>query len=173
MDTGDEPVDIINEMREFQFSCPKREAHARGLLHPTILAEVIDSEGNWTLVKQAHDRQDAGRYVSPVGGHIRSGESDAASLKREAYEEMGLKKFKYQHIGSAVYYREIIGRKENHLFVLFEIYTDQEPALNHESVSLRVFPQAVLKQQMKEHPELFGDAWHFVANTFYRQLFYD
>jgi hypothetical protein len=32
--------------------------------------------------KQAGDRQDAEKYVSPIGGHIKAGESEIEVLKR-------------------------------------------------------------------------------------------
>jgi len=35
------------------------------------------------MVKQASDKQDAGQYVSPVGGHVTSGETDIEALKEK------------------------------------------------------------------------------------------
>lgn len=93
-----EMVDIINQQNEVLYQTSKEEAHQKGLLHRCIIAEVIDSKGNWTLVKQASDRQDADQYVSPVGGHIKAGESETEALAREALEEMGLTSFTSKYI---------------------------------------------------------------------------
>lgn len=79
-----EIVDIVNSQDIVIGQSSKDECHQQGMLHRTIIAELIDSQGNWILVEQASDRQDAGQYVSPVGGHIRAGETELAALKREA-----------------------------------------------------------------------------------------
>lgn len=162
-----EMVDIINQQNEVLYQTSKDEAHQKGLLHPCIIAEVIDPQGNWTLVKQASDRQDAGQFVSPVGGHIKAGENEAEALAREAYEEMGLSSFTSKYIGKAILNREVIGRKENHLFILYEIYTDQTPTLNHESVAYEKFTVTQLKKEIKSNPSKFGQAFHFVMEKFY------
>jgi hypothetical protein len=64
-DTQIEMVDIVNENDEVTGQADKRKAHAEGLLHRTVISEVKNGKGEWLLVKQAGDRQDAGQYVSP------------------------------------------------------------------------------------------------------------
>ncbi len=162
-----EMVDIINQQNEVLYQTSKDDAHQKGLLHRCIIAEVIDSQGNWTLVKQASDRQDAGQFVSPVGGHIKAGESETEALAREALEEMGLTIFTSKYIGKAILNREVIGRKENHLFILYEIYTDQAPVLNHESVDFEKFSLEQIQSEMQSNPTKFGQAFHFVMEKFY------
>lgn len=166
-----EYVDVINENDEIIGSVSKQEAHEKGLLHRTVISEVINSNGKWTLVKQSSDRQDAGQYVSPIGGHVESGESGDEALKREAEEEYGLKgEFKFQLKGKKIFNREILGRKENHYFTLYEIYTDKEPILNEESVGYETFSPGELKAALKEKPNKFGTAFHFIVQTFYPSL---
>lgn len=48
-----ENVDVVNEECEVLFSVPKSEAHEKGLLHRTIIAEIKDKDGRWLLVRQA------------------------------------------------------------------------------------------------------------------------
>ncbi len=162
-----EIVDVINQQNEVLYQTSKEEAHQQGLLHRCIIAEIIDSQGNWTLVKQASDRQDAGQFVSPVGGHIKAGESEAEALAREALEEMGLTIFTSKYIGKAILNRKVIGRKENHLFILYEIYTDQTPTLDHESVDFEKFSLEQIKSEIQSNPTKFGQAFHFVIKKFY------
>ena len=165
-----EKVDIVDENNHVLHQTSKHEAHVRGVLHRTIIAEVINPKGSWILVKQASDRQDAGKYVSPVGGHIRAGETEVDALKREAQEEMGLTQFTYKYVGRAIFNRNILNRTENHYFILYEIYSDQAPTLNHESVEFREFSVEQLKQELKTNPYIFGEADLFVIKSFYRHF---
>ncbi len=166
-----EHVDIIDEEGKVVKTISKDEAHQTGELHTCVVSEVIDSQGRWLLVKQASDRQDAGQYVSPIGGHVSAGETEIEALKREAEEEIGLRaEFKHEFVGRAVLNRQVIGRQENHLFIMFKISSDVVPIINHESESYRYFPEEELKQEMKDHPESFGDAFHFVVKTVFPHL---
>jgi len=165
-----EMVDVVDKDANILYKTPKTNAHDLGLLHKTVIAEVIDRKERWVLVKQAPDRQDAGQYVSPVGGHVKSGESEVDALYREAEEELGLKDFRYKFIGKAVFNRRILGRQENHYFILYEIYSDEKPKLNHESVGYELFTKQKLKKQMINNPKKFGDAFYFIIKTFYPSI---
>lgn len=165
-----EIVDIVNEQNEVIDIKSKDEAHRKGLLHRCVIAEVIDSQGNWTLVQQSSDRQDAGQFVSPVGGHIKSGESELDALKRETLEEVGIAEFQTKRIGMGIFNREVIGRKEHHLFILYELYTEKSIFLNHESVSYKKFSLEELKDQLQHNSSQFGEALFFVLERFYPNL---
>ncbi len=140
------------------------------LLHRCVVSQVIDSSGNWILVKQASDRQDAGQYVSPVGGHVSVGEDEVSALKREAMEEMGLKVQKFSIKGELIFNRSILGRKENHLFLVYEIYSDDPYVTNHESVGTEIFTPKELAEQLASTPERFGDAFHVLIGKLYPEL---
>lgn len=168
---NEERVDVVNEDDEIIGTVSKEKAHTDGLLHRTVIAEIIGTDGKWTLVKQSSDRQDAGQFVSPVGGHVRSGESEEDALKREAYEEYGLDgKIIFQYIGKKIFNREVKGRKENHYFIFYKIYSDKKPILNEESVGFERFSEEQLCIEIKENPKKFGDAFHFVIKAFYPKL---
>lgn len=163
-----ELVDVVNEQDRVIGTAYKQECHEKGLLHRTIIAQVIGSDGNWTLVRQASDRQDAGQLVSPVGGHIKAGESEEDALKRETLEEVGITEFQYKFVDKIIFNREVIGRKENHYFILYEIYSDQKLVLNHESVSFEKFSKKQLLEELSQNPNKFGNAFHFVMKEVYR-----
>jgi isopentenyl-diphosphate delta-isomerase len=167
----DEKVDIVNENDEVVGVVSKQIAHRDGLLHRTVIAEVIGSDGSWTLVKQASDRQDAGQFVSPIGGHVQSNESVEDALRREGNEEYGLEgDISFKYIGKKIYRREVNGKKEHHYFILFEIYSDKAPILNEESIGYEKFTKEQLYREVEKNPKKFGDAFHFVLETFYPHL---
>jgi isopentenyl-diphosphate Delta-isomerase len=166
----DELVNIVNDQNSVIGSISKKEAHDKGLLHPVIIAEVINSKGAMMFVKQAPDRQDPGQYVSPVGGHIRSDESEIQALFRECEEELGFTPIKYNFKGKCIYNRTVCGRKENHYFIIYEIYSDQIPTLNTESVGYTYLSKEAIKQKLQHEPEFFGDATHVVFKACYSEL---
>ena len=166
----DELVDIVDENGNFLEVASKREAHKKGLLHKIVITEVVDSKGRWLMVKQAKGKQDTG-WVSPMGGHVSAGESEDKALKRESEEELGLTgDFKYEFIGRKVFNRFVIGSQENHFFYVYIIFSDQEPTINHEIESYKYFTEEELKKGLKENPEMFGGALHFVVKNFFLNL---
>lgn len=168
-----EKVDVVDENLKVLYSTEKQEAHEKGLLHPTIVAEVINKKGEWLLVKQADHKQDAGQFVSPVGGHMRSGESEEEALKREALEEIGLRDFEFKRVGQVIYNRRVKDTFENHYFIIYEIKSDEEITLNDESVDYKWFSEEELKSLLKSNPKFFGDAFYPVIKNFYYSLFLD
>lgn len=166
-----EYVDIVNEKNEVIGKTSKQESHEKGLLHRTVVVELIGSDGKWTLVKQAPDRQDAGQFVSPVGGHVSSGESEDSAMRRETKEELGITVTdNFKLIGRSIFNRHVCGRQENHFFVLYQVYSDDQPVLNHEAVGYERFSPEELKTELKENPGKFGDAFHFLVREFYPEL---
>ncbi len=173
MNSQNEPVDILDHNLTRINTVTKSLAHIKGLLHPVIISEVINSKGEWLLVRQASDRQDASQLVSPIGGHVQTHESELDALVREAGEELGLvvninQPATFKRVGQAIFDRKVLGRHENHLFILYEIYSDIDPVLNYESVEFRRFSTQQLNILIKQKPTLFGAAFHFVWNTFYQ-----
>lgn len=90
----DEVVDIIDEQMQVVQQALKVEAHKNGSLHKTVIGYLRYGD-DWTLVRQAADRQDAGQLVAPVGGHVQASESDIDALLRESEEEIGTRNITY------------------------------------------------------------------------------
>lgn len=168
----DEKVDIVDSDNIIVATVLKKEAHEKGLLHRCVIGMIRNSKGEWLLVKQSADRQDAGQYVAPIGGHVSAGESQDAALKREAAEEVGFEdEFAFTYIGSGIFDRRVIGRHENHLFLMYQIESDTVPRLNHESESFRYFSEDELKRLLNEEPDMFGNACHFGLRAFYQRFY--
>ena len=165
-----EIVDIVDEKGNILYQTSKVESHEKGLLHKCVIAEVVNSKGDILLIKPYSYKQDAGQYVSPVGGHVRAGEKEEDALKREVDEEIGIKHFDATFKGKAIFNRKVLGRHENHYFFVYEIHTDEEPVLGDEAEFLTWFTQSELKEKIKNNKELFGDAYFAVVNNFYPEL---
>lgn len=165
-----EYVDIVDEDCKILYKTSKAEAHEKGLLHKCVIAEIINSKGEFVLVQQAPNKQDPGQFVSPVGGHVSAGESDEDALKREVEEEAGLKNFKCKYIGRKIFNRPSRGKIENHYFILYEIYSDLPLALSDEAVSYKAFSPSEIKDIFQNNSSQFGDAYKFVLKTFYPNL---
>ena len=163
---NDELLDILDENHNVLRQALKTEAHKQGWLHKTVIGYLKYGD-DWSLVKQAADRQDAGQLVAPVGGHVKAGESEVDALLRETEEEIGARNVRFKHVGTKVFHRQVIGRDENHLFVIYEIETDDPIVLGPEAVSIERFTTAELKKALRQHPEYFGDALYFVMEAFY------
>ncbi len=165
-----EMVDEINESNEVISRVSKEEAHAKGLLHRCVIAEVINSKGEWLLVKQSATRQDAGQFVSPVGGHVQSGETQDHALLRETMEELNIVPISYKYIGSKIFNRVTRGKQENHLFILYKIISDDVPILNDESDSFEYFSEERIQNISKTQSKMFGEAFTFILRTFFSHL---
>ena len=165
-----EMVDVVDKNLTILYQLSKTKAHKKGLLHKCVIAEVINSKSQLMLIKPYHYKQDAGQYVSPVGGHVMAGETDEKALEREVQEEIGISNFTYKLKGKAIFNRHVLGRLENHYFILYEIFTDEKPQLGDEAESYRYFTKSDLKKEIKNNKDNFGDAYFFVVNNFYKDL---
>lgn len=167
----DEQLDIIDDQNQVIGTIGKSIAHKDGLLHRIVIGELVNSKGEYCFVKQASDRQDPGSFVSPIGGHVGAGESLDDALIRECQEECGFTPTNFKFVGSTIYDRQVIGRKENHLFLVYEINTDQNPILNHESVQFKWFSVAEIKSTLETKSDTFGAAWHHVFKNIFPQIY--
>lgn len=165
-----EIVDVVDEEGKVLYQIDKKIAHQKGLLHKTVITGVINSKGELLLIKPYSHKQDAGQYVSPVGGHIKSGETDEEGLKREVKEEIGIVNFTFKFIGKAIFNRQVLDRRENHYFYIYETFTDKTPKLGDEAESYKWFTKNELKKTLKENPTDFGDAYIFVVKNFYPEF---
>lgn len=163
--SADELIDIVRRDGHVLRQASKHTAHHHGWLHKTVIGYVRDGD-NWWFVRQAPDRQDGGRLVGPVGGHVQAGESNEDAILRESLEELGAR-VQYRLVGSAPFRRQVIGRDEHHLFVVYEISTTDEITLNHEAVSYEKLSSTELRQALINTPEEFGDALYVVFEHFY------
>ncbi len=170
MKADTEVVDIIDNDCKIIDTMLKSEAHQKGLLHATVISEVIDNKGRFLLVSQAKDRQEPGKYVSPMGGHVSHGETFEDAVKREMFEELGIKNPKFQYKGRFIYNVFVRNRQENHYFLVYETFFDEKPKLGPESVDYRYFTLKELIKELKFNQKIFGKAYLAVVKNLYPEF---
>lgn len=168
--TSGERVDIIDEQERILYQTTKEDAHEKGLLHKCVIAEVIDSAGNWLFVEQSSTRQEPGKLVSPMGGHVQSGEPLEEALRRELKEELGITNYTFKFKGKCIYDVFVKNRQENHYFMVYEVFSDQQPQLSHEASRWVKYSKESLRQKLNESPELFGNAFFPIVKNLYPEL---
>lgn len=171
LQTTDEQLDIINKKNVVINSTSKSIAHRDGLLHRIVIGAIINSQGEYCFVKQAGDRQDPGQFVSPIGGHVRTGEDINSALVRECEEECGFTPENFNFVGQTIYNRVVIGRRENHLFLVYTTHYDSPIVLNHESVDYKWFSVGEIQRTLKTSPRTFGAAWHHVFRNIFPNIY--
>jgi isopentenyl-diphosphate delta-isomerase type 1 len=88
---SEEIFDVVNERDEVVGQAPRREVHARGLLHRAVHVLVFNVRGEVFLQKRSMKKdKHPGVWDSSASGHVDSGEDYDACAVRELREEIGL-----------------------------------------------------------------------------------
>ena len=84
--------DVVNERDEVIGRAPRKEVHAKGLMHRAVHVLVLNARGEVFLQKRSmkKDRQ-PGKWDSSAAGHVDSGETYDVCAVRELQEEIGWK----------------------------------------------------------------------------------
>ena len=130
---GEEWFDIVDPEGKVLGRAPRRLCHARkGLLHPVVHLHVLNSQDRLFLQKRSLRKQiQPGKWDTAVGGHVSSGESVEAALKREAREELGLENFKAMPVARYVWESDI----ESELVFMFATRWDRPLRIDPQEIS--------------------------------------
>ena len=91
----EEWLPLIDEQGKILGKAPRSQCH-RGekLLHPVVHLHLLNKNRAWFLQKRPMNKLvQPGKWDTAVGGHISFGEKLEDALKREAWEEIGLRDF--------------------------------------------------------------------------------
>lgn len=104
-DNAEELLPIVNEKGDIIGKMTRALAHnGSKTLHPVVHLHVFDKDGNLYLQKRPEWKDiQPGKWDTAVGGHVDYGESIEEALKREAEEELGIKNFIPEKIGSYIF----------------------------------------------------------------------
>jgi isopentenyldiphosphate isomerase len=92
---NEEWVPLVDEKGKITGQAPRSQVHnGSKLLHPVVHMHVINPKRAVLLQKRPASKHiQPGKWDTAVGGHISAGESLENALKKEAFEEIGLKGF--------------------------------------------------------------------------------
>ena len=90
--SAEEWFDIVDERANVIGKAPRSKVHGNpDMLHQTVHLHVFNSKNQLFLQKRSTNKDlYPGRWDTAVGGHVDSGESVEAALKRESMEELGI-----------------------------------------------------------------------------------
>lgn len=94
----EEWVPLVDEHGKVTGQAPRSQVHnGSKLLHPVVHLHVLNNNGSILLQKRPMNKLiQPGKWDTAVGGHISAGETLEQALKKEAFEEIGLKDFTAQ-----------------------------------------------------------------------------
>jgi isopentenyl-diphosphate Delta-isomerase len=91
-DKAEEYFDVVDEQDRVTGRAPRREVHARGLLHRAVHVLVFNRRGEVFLQKRSMSKDmSPGLWDSSCSGHLDAGEDYDVAAQRELGEELGLK----------------------------------------------------------------------------------
>jgi isopentenyldiphosphate isomerase/intracellular septation protein A len=105
----EEQLPIVDEQGKVLGKAPRSVCHnGEKLLHPVVHLHVLNRKGDIYLQKRPLDKLvQPGKWDTAVGGHISFGEDLQTALKREAWEEIGLKEFSAKLIKQYIWESEL------------------------------------------------------------------
>lgn len=87
----EEWFDVVDEQDRVVGAAPRREVHARGLLHRAVHALVLDRDGRVLLQKRSATKDMyPNQWATSASGHVDRGEDYDTAIVRELGEELGI-----------------------------------------------------------------------------------
>lgn len=104
-DNKNELLPLVDEFGNILGAITRGEAHdGSKKLHPVVHLHVFNNNGDIYLQKRpAWKDIQPNKWDTAVGGHIDFGENSEMALKREAWEELGLKGLDIERIGEYIF----------------------------------------------------------------------
>jgi isopentenyldiphosphate isomerase/intracellular septation protein A len=129
----EEWLPLVDETGQVTGKALRSVCHGGGkLLHPVVHLHVLNHRKCLFLQKRPENKLiQPGKWDTAVGGHIAFGEDVETALQREAYEEIGMKKFSAKPLGAYVFESEV----EREMVYSFVSYDYTEIKLHSEEVT--------------------------------------
>lgn len=144
---NEEWVPLVDEKGKITGQSPRSLVHnGSKLLHPVVHMHVINRKKALLLQKRPESKLiQPGKWDTAVGGHISAGESLEQALKKEAFEEIGLRDFSAKLLKQYVWESEI----EKELVYLFTTLNFQHVKVQSNEVEeLRFWTKSQIEREM-------------------------
>ena len=144
---NEEWVPLVDEKGKITGQSPRSLVHnGSKLLHPVVHMHVINRKKALLLQKRPESKLiQPGKWDTAVGGHISAGESLEQALKKEAFEEIGLRDFSAKLLKQYVWESEI----EKELVYLFTTPNFQHVKVQSKEVEeLRFWTKSQIEREM-------------------------
>lgn len=87
-----ELIDIYDENNKYMnYSLDRKEVHDKNLWHHHVSAWIMNYKGQVLLQQRSLEKKKNPGKWSKTGGHVDAGETCEEAIRREVYEEIGLK----------------------------------------------------------------------------------
>lgn len=95
---GEEWFDLVDEKGKIVGKAPRSAVHGNpDLMHPVVHVHIFNKNGQLYMQKRSKLKDvQPGKWDTAVGGHVNSGEDVITALKRESFEELGVKSDNFQ-----------------------------------------------------------------------------
>ena len=91
MHVATEILDVVDDDDRVLFRAPKDQVYREYRIHRSVMFFIFDAEGNVFVNQRSDSKELYPSYWSiALGGHVRSGETYDAAVRRELLEETGL-----------------------------------------------------------------------------------
>jgi isopentenyldiphosphate isomerase/intracellular septation protein A len=129
----EEWFDLVSPEGKIIGKAPRSAVHGNSaLLHPVVHLHVFNKNGQLYLQRRSNNKEvQPGKWDTSVGGHIFSGEDVLTALKREALEELGIRKDNFQPL-----YRYVMKNEfESELVYTFRLVANGPFKVNKDEIA--------------------------------------
>ena len=117
-DISREKIDVVNSRDEVIGKSTLREAHEKGILHRAVHIWVFDSASGLFIQQRSKDKLLRPLHRdSPVGEHVKAGETYTEAAIRGLKEELGVSKTKIESLVKKKIVDRVKGRYYNREFI--------------------------------------------------------
>lgn len=129
---NEEWVPLVTENGRVSGQAPRSQVHnGSKLLHPVVHMHVINPSNKAILLQRRPMEKliQPGKWDTAVGGHISAGETVEQALRKEAWEEIGLKEFSarlhHQYVWESEVEKELVYLFVTHNYKNWSVHSDE------------------------------------------------
>ena len=145
----EELFDIVDENNKTIGTATRKETHAKGLLHKSVMFFIFNKKGELFLNQRSSNKPfNPSAYSLVLGGHVTKDDSYEETVIREAQEEAGITENPHFITTFKSRYKE----KDKENVALYFFIVNKEPTLDKKEIQHGKFvPIEKIKDELKKH----------------------